>query len=283
MKYKVIGWTTFKNPQYNSFEGKNYEDYCYARLAVIEDIRKNGYAFCGDAHQYAKGCVAVLNNGKAFRCASQREWGALMAEAWDSPNDDGMSYMIWYVDSFRADERPKRQQKSKLPKPFVDKSKILPLETVFETDLPERYAPYMAIDKENLLSFIVPKMIEKLGNKDEHSVIDMTLCNEAFWQIYDGIKTVEVRLNDEKRQQLKISDGIIFFLKDHAEHYISVQVTGLRRFPSFQELFSADLLFKTGFDGYSVKDAAEKMYDFYDREQEEKYGVLAIEFQVLKK
>ena len=116
-----------------------------------------------------------------------------------------------------------------------------------------------------------------------NNVVNMTLTDEPFRQISSGAKTVEVRLYDEKRRGIKVGDTIVFTLKNHEGEQIATEVTWLYTFPSFTELFSSELLDKAGFRGYSAKEAAEKMYDFYDQADEEKYGVLAIEIKVLAK
>ena len=189
MQYEVIGWTAFEDWQYDTFEEKNYEDYASARLAVIENIRKNGYAFCADQHQYGyfdedpsapynpellagkkEGCAPVLNNGKMFRCFSQREWGALMAEAWNSPNGDGMAYMIWYMSGFCDEDKPEALRKAIFPKNHVDTSRILPADTVFDTTLSKKYTPYRALSTENLISFIIMADFQVVGALQEVSL-----------------------------------------------------------------------------------------------------------------
>lgn len=113
------------------------------------------------------------------------------------------------------------------------------------------------------------------------SVIEMTLYDEPFKQIYNGVKTVEIRLNDEKRQRLQAGDIIRFTRKDHIEDCIRTKVIALHKFASFKELFSSDLISKTGFDGYTTEQSIGKMHEIYDEKKENEYGVLAIEIEVL--
>ena len=75
--YKVIGWTDWDGDDYPVNKGSVATD-----LAVIECIRKNGYAFWGDSHQNRKGCCPVLNDGTKVRY-SMRGWGSIMASALD--------------------------------------------------------------------------------------------------------------------------------------------------------------------------------------------------------
>lgn len=114
-------------------------------------------------------------------------------------------------------------------------------------------------------------------------VIEMTLNDEPFKQIDDGIKTVEIRLNDEKRQRLQVGDIIQFIRKDNIEDHLRAKVVALHKFTSFKQLFSSDLTHKTGFAGYTIEKAIDKMHEYYDETNENKYGVLAIEIEVLTK
>ena len=291
MKYEVIGWTSFNNRRYDDFEEKDYNDDCVARLAIIEDIRKNGYSFGGDAHQYIKGCAPVLNNGKIYRC-SMRVWGAIMAEAWNAPNEDGYGYMIWYMDDYRVEDRPENARKLKYPKSKVDRKRII-RNAEYVTTIPDNYEPYGTYskdpegDRKRYAKFIRTTNIKIIPSSDDDTkhplVIEMTLNDEPFKQIYDGIKTVEIRLNDEKRQRLQVGDIIQFIRKDHIEDHVRTNVVALHKFASFKELFSSNLTTKTGFAGYTTEEAIDKMHEYYDETNENKYGVLAIEIKVLTK
>ncbi len=294
IKYEVIGWTSFANRNYESFESKDYNDGRAARLAVIEDIRKNAYAFGGDSHQYAKGCTPVLNNGKAYRF-SMRGWGALMAEAWKTPNDDGYGYLIWFIDDYRKQERPEKVQTLKYPKSKVDRRKILNSDVIFDTTVPEKYEPYVTGPKdfEDYINMIKETAEELERARDTNNLqssgkfaslrymTEMTLNDKPFRQICSGVKTVEIRLNDEKRQKLRVGDAIRFCRKNNTDECTFTEVVDIRKYSTFLEMFSSESLSKTGFDGYTVDSAAKEMYDYYDEKNEKKYGVLAIEIRVL--
>ena len=53
--------------------------------------------------------------------------------------------------------------------------------------------------------------------------MEMGLVHDQFLLVQAGTKTIEIRLNDEKRQQLKVDDQIVF--EDLATQQ---QVTGTR-------------------------------------------------------
>ena len=124
MKYEVVGWTAWNDAKYPEFEYVSDEDSQEAWDAVIKNVRDNGYSFGGDAHQNRKDCTPVLNNGKSFRC-SMREWGALMAEAWEVPDEDGYAYMLWYMDDYNEEHRPEGLQTPVYPTAGVDKKRIV--------------------------------------------------------------------------------------------------------------------------------------------------------------
>ena len=115
MELQVIGWKSCRDKNYNSIDYTNDEIYRSAKKAVVEDIRKNGYSFGGDSHLYRRGCAPVFNNGKILRC-SMREWGTIMADAWNIPEEDKYRYMIWYMDCFREASRPEKARRLKYPK-----------------------------------------------------------------------------------------------------------------------------------------------------------------------
>jgi ASC-1-like (ASCH) protein len=110
------------------------------------------------------------------------------------------------------------------------------------------------------------------------TVHEMKLQPSPFEKIKGGIKTIEVRLNDEKRQQLKVGDEIIFSLMTDPTQKIRTEVIELLPFATFQELIAA---FPPEQYGSVSKDEFVDMYKFYTREDEEKYGVLGIKLRYL--
>lgn len=107
----------------------------------------------------------------------------------------------------------------------------------------------------------------------------MSLSESAFTQIKSGEKTVELRLFDEKRQGVAVGDGIVFSLVDDATQVIKTTVLALHKFPNFNALFSAGMLEKSGFGGYTKEEAVACMRTYYTPEKEAKYGVLGIEIE----
>lgn len=112
--------------------------------------------------------------------------------------------------------------------------------------------------------------------------IDMRLADEPFEKICRGEKTVEIRLNDEKRREIKVGDNIYFHRLSQESNIIIATVTVLHRFDTFRELFSSALFSKTGSGDMPAEEAAQSMYKYYTAEQEQKYGVLGIEIVTFK-
>lgn len=104
----------------------------------------------------------------------------------------------------------------------------------------------------------------------------MKLQNEPFKQIKKGTKEIEIRLNDEKRKVFKINDYIEFTNITTLE-IMFVKITNLYHFESFEKMFN-------NFDNSTLGGGTYKeMYDYYSKEEENKYGVLGIEIKVLPK
>ena len=109
----------------------------------------------------------------------------------------------------------------------------------------------------------------------------MTLDAEPFEKIRDGEKTIELRLNDEKRQKVKIGDKISFTLKGSEGDYLMTKVVALHKFSSFKELYASLPLEKCGYSRSEAKSADSlDMRKYYTAEDEARYGVVGIELDL---
>lgn len=61
----------------------------------------------------------------------------------------------------------------------------------------------------------------------------MKLFEESFEPIKSGKKVIEIRLNDEKRQAIKIGDESKFLKLPACEEALRVKVLGLSQYCSF--------------------------------------------------
>lgn len=107
----------------------------------------------------------------------------------------------------------------------------------------------------------------------------MKLQQSPFTKIKNGSKTIELRLNDEKRRQVKVGDFIEFSLLGNPKEKIQTRVTALHRFDTFRELYSAFPKEKIGYDPSETPDP-NHMDEYYPREKQEQYGVLGIELRM---
>ena len=107
----------------------------------------------------------------------------------------------------------------------------------------------------------------------------MKLKSEPFCKIKSGSKTIELRLNDEKRQRVQVGDFIEFTMLDDAAQKLTVRVTALHHFNSFAELYAALPKEKLGYAPDKTPDP-DHMDAYYPREKQEEYGVLGIELRL---
>lgn len=98
---------------------------------------------------------------------------------------------------------------------------------------------------------------------------ELRLHDERFCNIEKGVKRVEARLLDEKRQHIKIGDTIVFLNRDNPDKKILTTVTDLFFYKSFNEMF-ADLHkeYRSRCDREELEDS---MLKYYPTEDEKKY------------
>ena len=103
----------------------------------------------------------------------------------------------------------------------------------------------------------------------------MKLKEDPFERIKNGTKTVEFRLYDEKRRQIKIGDKIEFTKLPEMKEKLLVDVLDLYKDSSFESLFR-----KLFDDKEGVIRKTKAMYEFYSEEEEANYGVLGIKIKI---
>ena len=106
----------------------------------------------------------------------------------------------------------------------------------------------------------------------------MSLQMEHFNAIINGRKNIELRLNDEKRQQIRVGDQIVFQHDASEKQQIRAKVSALHHADTFEALFNSLSLYDCGFQVETdVNEAIKSMRRYYSEEQEMRYGVLGIE------
>ena len=107
----------------------------------------------------------------------------------------------------------------------------------------------------------------------------MNLRPQPFAMIASGNKTIELRLYDEKRQQIKVGDQILFSCTDSSGE-ILVNVKNLFPFANFEALYDALPLDQCGYLPHELSEASpQDMLQYYSAEDESKYGVIGIEIE----
>ncbi len=108
----------------------------------------------------------------------------------------------------------------------------------------------------------------------------MHLNELPFNQIVSGEKTLEIRLNDSKRQLLKVGDEILFFNRKNENQTILKTIIALRHYSSFVEFALNEDTTTAGFDkSYNTQDVVDAYHKYYTPQEEQQFGVLVIELQ----
>lgn len=112
-------------------------------------------------------------------------------------------------------------------------------------------------------------------------IFNMKLAPSPYEMIASGKKTIELRLFDEKRSQIKKGD-VIIFTQTLSGECVSAQVIKLHKFNNFEELYKSLPLLKCGYTEENVGDAScDDMNVYYSLDEQKKYGVVGIEICLL--
>lgn len=109
---------------------------------------------------------------------------------------------------------------------------------------------------------------------------EMKLKETYFNKIRNKEKIYEIRLNDEKRQLIKIGDLIVFKKEPELQETLTAEVVGLEYFKSFKEMAETLPLDKVGFGKETLCEVVSIYHQFYTEQEEDKYGVVAIKIEV---
>ena len=103
----------------------------------------------------------------------------------------------------------------------------------------------------------------------------MKLNESPFERIKNGTKTIEFRLYDEKRQQIKIGDQIEFSKLPDLQEKLLVDVMDLYKEDTFEYLFR-----KLYLDEEEIIRKTKSMYHYYSTEKEKEYVALGIKIKI---
>ena len=110
---------------------------------------------------------------------------------------------------------------------------------------------------------------------------EMKLQPEYFNFILNGTKRIEIRLNDEKRQNIKLGDKIKFLKEPDLNESFEAQVIGLLRYNSFEEMFKDYDISILSDKSMTKEELISVLEQFYTKEKQEKYGVLGIRIELI--
>jgi len=113
---------------------------------------------------------------------------------------------------------------------------------------------------------------------------DLKLNDAPFEAVKHGRKTIELRLNDEKRRKISVGDLLVFHRASKEYDILLGRVVFLYPFESFEALYQALPLEKMGYPKEEIASASyHDMEAYYSLAQQKENGVLGIEFEKLER
>jgi ASC-1-like (ASCH) protein len=114
---------------------------------------------------------------------------------------------------------------------------------------------------------------------------ELRLHPAPFEKIKAGSKTIEMRLWDEKRQQMRVGDNLVFYKRPEEVETLTCTIVALHRFASFKAMCEALPVERMGYEGASLAawqtHGDPGMAAFYSAQDEARYGVVGIEVEKL--
>ncbi|MCP4393947.1 MAG: ASCH domain-containing protein [Alphaproteobacteria bacterium] len=108
----------------------------------------------------------------------------------------------------------------------------------------------------------------------------MRLHPEPFEAIKSGLKTIEMRLLDEKRQAIKLDDEITFVSRVTAEE-LTAKVKDLKVYQDFAELYDNEKELVERYGSWSKQEFVDSFDEYYSEKLKEGYKSLSIHFELV--
>ncbi len=208
MKYRVIGWTSIEAADYPFHLNRTENGECVLQ-AIIENIRKHGYRFGGDAHE--RYCP-ILNDGTKVEF-SWRDWGEVMARAWGV--EGKMGYMKFYMDELipEADRR--------YPDGMVETYYLAPLQEIRDTiELVLDDAEFASVRQGKCCRFYpYNAACKKLDYGDLIVCIHRGHADERLYRTVEGISVYKDFSELYERYKEEIGDREEGFLAEMRDRY----------------------------------------------------------------
>ena len=94
-----------------------------------------------------------------------------------------------------------------------------------------------------------------------------------------GVKTIEIRINDEKRRTFREKNLIKFSNRSNPEDTFTAEIIKLHFAKDFEELCKTISPQQVGFD--TTEELIEVLEEFYSLEEQKLFGVVGIEMKVV--
>ncbi len=101
-----------------------------------------------------------------------------------------------------------------------------------------------------------------------------------FEEMLRGVKRIEGRLYDEKRRAFRVGDLLEVIRSDEALSFYAV-IRGMRLYKSFEEMLAVEGLENVLPGVYSIEEGVGVYRRFYGESDEKRWGVVALEVEVL--
>ena len=110
---------------------------------------------------------------------------------------------------------------------------------------------------------------------------EMKLQPEYFEFIKEGTKRIEIRLNDEKRSQIKLGDTIKFLKEPEKKETLKAKVVGLLRYNTFEDMFNDFDISILADKSMTKEELIGVLEQFYTKEKQKEYGILGIRLELI--
>ena len=107
------------------------------------------------------------------------------------------------------------------------------------------------------------------------------LSEPWFTLISLGLKKVEGRKNKGKFKDMQVGEIIQWFNSDFKERTIQTKITRKKEYKTFKEYLKKEGLQRCSPGIPSMKHALSVYFKYYTKEDEKKYGVIAIQLEII--
>ena len=110
---------------------------------------------------------------------------------------------------------------------------------------------------------------------------EMKLQPKYYDYILKGTKRIELRLFDEKRQEIKVGDKINFLKEPELTENFETVVTEIFNYNNFDNLFSEYPIEMLADKEMTKEELKSVLEEFYTPEKQNTYGVLGIKIELI--